>query len=87
MNSRSCPHCGEQPERWAQHGEIIDGHDEIGIPDDEFDYDDFIRREFNEDGKQRSDWDPRGSSIKPFWIYTALALIVVLLILVLSGVW
>ena len=89
MNSKTCPHCGEQPERWATGGEIIEGQDDIDLPlsDEDFDYDEFVAREFDDQGKQRSDWDPRGSTIKPIWIYTALGLFVVLLILVLSGLW
>ena len=89
MNSKTCPHCGEQPESWATGGEIIEGQDDIDLPssDEDFDYDEFVAREFDDQGKQRSDWDPRGSTIKPIWIYTALGLFVVLLILVLSGLW
>lgn len=76
-NSRSCPHCGARREiqavgnkaAWGQ-SEHLDG---IDLPDpagDDFDYDDFIGREFGDDANSASasprDWK------KTLWWLTAL---------------
>ena len=55
--ARACPECGSCEETgWSERAEL----DGPGMPDDEFNYDEFVRREF---GNQRP--VPRGLS--PFW--------------------
>lgn len=50
LNARSCGRCGarRRGDRWEE-PESLDG---IDLPDEDFDYDDFVRREFGE-GKTR----------------------------------
>ena len=56
-NARACPECGACDETgWSEAAESS----HLGLPDDEFDYDDFVKREFGE-GKVK----PRG--IPWFW--------------------
>ena len=67
---------------WASGGEIIDGNLDLDIPDDDFDYDEYITREFDKDGHVRE--TPR---LHPAWVITALAIITAILILIASGLW
>lgn len=62
----ACPECGaDHNSGWRQDSE---GYDALGLPDEEFDYDKFVREEF-------------GSSVRPagmklIWWITAILIIV-----------
>ncbi len=56
-NAKACPECGACEETgWNERAES----DHLGLPNDEFDYDDFVKREFGEENAK-----PRG--IPWFW--------------------
>jgi zinc-ribbon domain len=56
-NARACPECGACEETgWSERAET----DHLGLPDNEFDYDDFVKREFGKESVK-----PRG--IPWFW--------------------
>jgi len=71
-----CPVCGEDvppralacPECGADHnsGWKEDADGSLGLPDDEFDYDEFVKEEFGGGGK--------ASRISPFWWVTAVVI-------------
>ena len=66
--ARACPECGaDHDSGWREDAATYDALD---LPDDNFDYDEFIRKEFGSSER---------SGIKPIWWVTA---IVVLLVLV-----
>ena len=70
---RACPHCGSSAEDGWGGDSSADG---LGLPDDEFDYDEFVAREFG--GAQRSSRHA-GSARKPLlWGLVALALAAIL---------
>jgi hypothetical protein len=78
-----CPVCGEEvprrslacPECGADHnsGWRTDSADAIDLPGDDFDYDDFVRRDFSTSVKP--------SGIKTIWWITAIVLLVLSLAL------
>jgi hypothetical protein len=93
LNSRPrtpevCPVCGEDvptgalacPECGADHnsGWKPGARDGDGLPDEEFDYNEFVREEFG---------PPRSNGLHPVWWVTALVLLGLFLLLVLSGAW
>ena len=48
--ARACPECGADEETgWSEKAR----YDDLGVPDDSFDYDEFVKREF-EGGKGRN---------------------------------
>ena len=57
-----------------------DTHDGLDLPDEEFDYEDFVAREF---GHRAS----KAIRIRWYWVVTAVLLAITLLTLVLVGVW
>jgi hypothetical protein len=57
-----------------------DTHDGLDLPDEEFDYEDFVAREF---GHRIS----KAIRIRWYWVVTAVLLAITLLTLVLVGVW
>lgn len=64
-NARACPECGADPDTgWGED----DGTGGIDLPDDEFDYDRFVEREFGSGAR------PQG--IKTIWWITAIILII-----------
>lgn len=86
MNQKSpeiCPVCGEDvpkgslgcPECGADHAsgwrESAESHDGLDLPDDEFNYDEFVQEEFG------TSHHPR---IHPVWWIAALVLLVALLV-------
>ena len=72
-NARACPECGSDEETgWSERFES----DQLDLPDDEFNYDDFVKQEFG-GGKPV----PRG--IPVFWWVTGVVLVVALLALLL----
>lgn len=67
-NARACPECGsDERTGWSEQA----ANDHLGLPDDSFDYDRFVREEFGGDKKSRAR-DPRGQ-----WI--AVAVVILLL--------
>jgi len=74
--ARACPECGADEETgWsdAAHSE------RLGLPDEEFDYQDFVRREFS---KTKPSPIPKG--IQWFWWLVALSLLVGFVVMLLS---
>lgn len=66
----ACPHCGaDHNSGWKDGALIYDGMD---LPDEEFSYDEFMKREFGGQGD--------GPRIKPIWVITSVALIVACLL-------
>jgi hypothetical protein len=85
VGARRCPGCGparrRRPRRhrrrrsWQQDPT----HDGLGLPDDDFDYDEFVAREFGEG---------RGKPpIRRLWWLTALLLVAGIVALLVSGLW
>jgi len=91
-----CPHCGEEVSLDARRCHVCgasdesgweetDGHDALGGygSDDEFDYDDFIAREFGTDGKR-----PRAETRDLQFRLVILAVVISLLLpLILAYLW
>jgi hypothetical protein len=49
-NARACPECGaDEKTGWSDAGRA----DSLGIPDDSFDYDDYVKREFEGENPKR----------------------------------
>ena len=81
----SCPVCGEDvprgslacPECGADHNsgwrEDADAYDGLDLPDEDFDYEDFIRKEFTQ--------TPKPAGIKTFWWIAAIILTVLFVII------
>lgn len=68
-NARACPACGSDDRTgWSDRAHA----ENLGLPDEEFSYDEFVEREF---GAGR----PKPSRIKWFWWSVALLLLAVLL--------
>ncbi len=64
-NARACPHCGSDDQTgWSEEAYTSD----LGLPDEGFDYDDFVRREFG--GAQ-----PKPRGIRWFWWVIAVVLL------------
>jgi anaerobic ribonucleoside-triphosphate reductase len=71
-NSRSCPECGSDDETgWSERATTR----RLDLPDPEFDYDDFVKREFGEESEARL--KPRGVS----WGWWIVAVILILILL------
>jgi hypothetical protein len=68
--AKSCPECGaDETTGWSDDAK----QQSLGLPDDSFDYDDFVEREFG--GKKR-----RGvRGMKPLWRMVAAALVILFL--------
>jgi zinc-ribbon domain len=66
-NAKSCPECGsDEKTGWAEDAYTSN----LGLPDEEFDYEDFVKEAFT--GRRR----PRG--IAWYWWVTALLLVILL---------
>lgn len=75
--SRACPECGaDHNSGWREEAET---YDSAGLPDEDFDYDQFVRQEFGEGSKP--------AMIKPVWWITAIVLIVVSIVAWLYAAW
>ena len=80
-----CPSCGEDvprdalacPECGADHNsgwrEDADTYDAVDLPDEDFNYDEFVKREFGS--------FPKTGAIKPVWWITAILLIVAFIVI------
>jgi uncharacterized membrane protein YvbJ len=65
-NAKACPQCGSCAETgWSESAEAR----HLDLPNDEFDYDEFVKREF---GAEKG--PPRG--ISPFWWIVAAVVVV-----------
>jgi hypothetical protein len=72
----ACPECGSDYETgWNEDADA----QRLGLPDDEFDYDEFVKEEF---GGERKELRPRG--ISAGWWIVAIALLLALLFLFLG---
>jgi hypothetical protein len=68
-NAAACPGCGsDESTGWSERAQA----DRLGIPDEEFDYDEFIREEF--DATRKNAARPRGVQ----WVWWVVALILLL---------
>lgn len=69
-NARACPECGsDEKTGWSEDAYA----DRLGLPDDKFDYDEFVKEEFGAANKVK----PRGMSW--LWWLVALALALAML--------
>jgi len=63
-NAKACPECGSDEQTgWSEEAHA----DGLGLPDQEFDYDDFVKREFGREGPV-----PRGMH----WFWWVVAVLV-----------
>jgi hypothetical protein len=68
-NARACPECGSCGETgWSEEAHAGG----LGLPDHDFDYQDFVKREFGGTGPS-----PRG--ISRFWWLVAIAVLIVII--------
>jgi len=68
-NARACPGCGsDESTGWSENARVGG----LNLPDEEFDYDEFARREFG--GRA-----PRPNGLKPFWWGAAILLTLAML--------
>lgn len=68
-NAKACPECGSCEETgWSEKAET----DGLGLPDDEFNYDEFVKNEFSGQSPK-----PRGIS----WFWWVIAIVAIALIL------
>jgi len=68
--ARACPECGSDHETgWSDRADA----QRLGLPDDEFDYDEFVKEEFGADAP-RPEIRPRGIS----WLWWAVAVLLLL---------
>ena len=70
-NARACPECGACEETGWSEAAAADGLD---LPDEEFNYEDFVKREFGDNS-------PRPRDAKWFWWIVALLTLVLMLAL------
>ena len=67
--ARACPECGaDERSGWKEDAEL---HDALDLPDEEFDYGDFVEKEFG-DGPKKATWQ-RGWAIVAVIVLVALA--------------
>ena len=68
-NARACPECGsDEKTGWSDNAQS----QRLGLPDEEFNYDEFVKEEFGS-GDRRREVRPRG--ISWFWWSVAAALV------------
>jgi len=71
-NARACPECGSDKETgWSDHAEA----QRLGLPDDEFNYDEFVKEEFGATD-QRREVRPRGFG----WLWWIVAIVLIALL-------
>ena len=69
-HARACPECGaDEKTGWSEKAHA----QRLGIPDDDFDYDEFVKEEFGDGARGRDRVKPRG--IGWLWWLVALALL------------
>lgn len=70
-NARACPECGaDERTGWSERAQA----QRLGLPDDEFDYDEFVKEEFG--GHPQPKLRPRGIS----WIWWLVAVVLVIIL-------
>jgi len=70
-NARACPECGsDEKTGWSDNAQS----QRLGLPDEEFDYDEFVKEEFGLETKRR-EIRPRG--IRWHWWVVAVLLLIV----------
>lgn len=87
VGSKGCPHCirdarkkrlvkkvGAQRRSWEE-DESVSG---LGLPDEDFDYDNFVKREFGSKACDRV-------GIHPVWWWTAVGLVVAMVMMIAWG--
>ena len=78
-DARCCPECGaDEQTGWSDRAQA----QRLGIPDDEFDYDEYVREEFGDEQEKRSPLHPRG--IRPIWWGVAMVLLAAFLLWILK---
>ena len=66
--AKRCPECGSDEETgWSDEAEAAN----LGLPDENFDYDEFVKREFEGGDKRRG--------IKWYWFVAAIIVVLILL--------
>ncbi len=80
-NAKSCA-CGARRDgnTWLS----AERYDGLDLGEDDFNYEDFVRREFGKDGKGVN-WFTRMSAKERFWWFTAVILLVAFAVMALSG--
>lgn len=73
-NAKACPECGSDEQTGWSGAAATDA---LGLPDEEFDYDDYVNREFGKEGPV-----PRG--IRWFWWVAGIALVIGVVVLLLK---
>lgn len=81
-NARSCGGCGARREGKDWFGP--EAYDGLGLGDEDFDYDEFLRREFGGAGSGPGGWFLRMTPKERFWWVTA---VILLIAFVLAFVW
>jgi hypothetical protein len=76
-NARACPNCGSDAQTGWSDGAATSGLD---LPEDSFDYDDFVKREFAGPSAR-----PRG--VGWFWWLAAILVLLTFLAMLLLAVW
>jgi hypothetical protein len=72
LQAKACPECGSDEQTgWSDRAHT----DRLGIPDDEFDYDEFVKEEFG--GRNESAVQPREIS----WLWWIVAIVLLLALL------
>src|SRR5262245_56899850 len=73
-NAKACPECGADEETgWSERAQA----QRLGLPDDEFDYDEFVKEEFGEQDRTRGAAErlkPRGVR----WLWWVVGLLLLL---------
>ena len=70
-NAKACPECGSDDQTgWLEEARV----DGLDLPDGNFDYDDFVKREFGKEG-------PRPRGISQFWWVIGILLLAAILFL------
>ena len=78
--ARACPECGSDYETgWSDRA----GAQRLGLPDDEFDYDEFVKEEFGGDARRPAIRPPGISWL--WWVVAVLLLVAFAWFLVRSG--
>ena len=77
-DARACPECGSDEETgWSDRATA----QRLGVADDEFDYDEFVKSEFGEPEKS-----PRPRGLSPLWWIVAIVLALMVLLAATGGI-
>jgi hypothetical protein len=77
-NAKACPECGADEETgWSERAQ----GQRLGLPDDEFDYDEFVKEEFGDEGRASRPLARASQRLKPrgvrwlWWVVGVLLLL------------